>query len=339
VDIVTPGSWRRQLVARLGERTDTSIHTADDLSSEVILECNGFDMPRRLLHSVASGPLLQIKSEPAWFDAAGLTVKQHFAISADGTSIPYFVAGHPDAAGPKPALMFGHGSGGITLQPAYWPVQGRLWLARGGTYVIANIRGGGEYGPAWHTRVMRGNRHKVAEDFAAVAADLIARGITTAERLGAVGLETGGLLMGIMLTQYPQLFGALVCVMPLLDMRRYRPLNADASSTAEYRDPDDPADWEFIGKYSPHQNISAGRQYPAVLITTAIHDEWQPHPGHARKMTAALQAAGHRVYYFDDWQYLRDGYSRQTTGIETALEFEFLLRTLADPDPSAAPVG
>jgi prolyl oligopeptidase len=339
VDIVTPGSWRRQPVAGVGEHISTSIHTADGLGGEVILECTGFGMPRRLLHGDASGPLRQIKSEPASFDASDLTVKQHFAISADGTSIPYFVVGHRDPSGPTPTLMHAHGGFGITLEPAYWPVEGRVWLARGGTFVIANIRGGGEYGPVWHTGVMRENRHKVSEDFAAVAADLVARGITTAGRLGASGLETGGLLTGIMLTQYPQLFGALVCDMPLLDMRRYRLLNADASWTAQYGDPDDPAAWEFIGKYSPYHNISAGRQYPPVLITTAIHDERLPHPGHARKMTAALQAAGHRVYYFDEREYLKDDDMLEATGINAALKFEFLLRTLADPDPGAAPDG
>ena len=142
---------------------------------------------------------------------------------------------------------------------------------------------------------MREGRHKVAEDFAAVAADLVNRGITTVAQLGAQGGSNGGLLMGIMLTQYPERFGALVCSVPLLDMRRYHLLLAGASWMAEYGDPDNPDDWAFISEYSPYQNISATRHYPPVLITTSTRDD-RVHPGHARKMTAALQAAGHRVW-------------------------------------------
>ena len=206
---------------------------------------------------------------------------------------------------------------------------GRLWLARGGTYALANIRGGGEYGPGWHTQAMREGRHKVAEDFAAVATDLVDRGITTVEQLGARGGSNGGLLMGIMLTKYPEKFGALVCDVPLLDMKRYHLLLAGASWVAEYGDPDNPDDWEFISEYSPYQNISTARDYPPVLITTSTRDD-RVHPGHARKMTAALEAAGHRGLVLREHRGRPRRRGRQRTGrVQVGAE---LLVPVADAD-------
>ena len=193
---------------------------------------------------------------------------------------------------------------------------------------MANIRGGGEYGPAWHDQAVRENRHKVAEDFAAIARDLVATGVTTPAQLGAEGGSAGGLLMGVMLTQYPELFGALVCQNPLLDMRRYHLLLAGASWTAEFGDPDVPADWEFIEKYSPYHNISAERIYPPVLITSSTRDD-RVHPGHARKMTAALEAAGHRVLYYENTEGGHSGAANNDqAAFHTALTYEFLLQTL-----------
>ena len=168
-----------------------------------------------------------------------------------------------DVTGPGPTLLGGYGGFEQSMTPGYAGVLGRLWLARGGSYVLANIRGGGEYGPDWHLQAVRAGRHKVAEDFAAVAADLVDRGITTVAQLGARGGSNGGLLMGIMLTKYPQLFGALVCQVPLLDMRRFHLLLAGASWMAEYGNPDDPDDWRFIAEYSPYQNISSDQPVPA----------------------------------------------------------------------------
>jgi prolyl oligopeptidase len=206
--------------------------------------------------------------------------------------------------------------------------MGRLWLARGGTYALANIRGGGEYGPRWHTQAMRAGRHLVAEDFAAVATDLVDRGITTVPQLGAQGGSNGGLLVGIMLTKYPELFGALVCQVPLLDMRRFHLLLAGASWVAEYGNPDDPADWEFIAEYSPYQNVSADAEYPPVLITTSTRDD-RVHPGHARKMTAALEATGHRVWYYENIEGGHAGAADNAqSAFKTALAFAFLWRML-----------
>jgi prolyl oligopeptidase len=338
VQVVTPGSWYAQPVAGVPDNTNTAISAADEFSNEILLYSDGFDTPPSLLQGTAGEPVGVIKSAPAMFDADDIVVTQNFATSADGTSIPYFVVGHRDAGGPGPTLLSGYGAYGMSLIPAYAGAVGRLWLARGGSYVLANIRGGGEYGPGWHTQTMRAGRHLVAEDFAAVATDLVARGITTAEQLGARGGSAGGLLIGIMLTQYPQLFGALVCDAPVLDMRRYPLMGVGGASLAEFGDPDDPGDWEFMAKYSPYQNISATRPYPPVLITAAINDD-RVQPGHARKMTAALQAAGHRVLYYERIEGGHGGAANTAqAAFNMALQYEFLLGTLVDArqQPGAA---
>jgi prolyl oligopeptidase len=328
VEIVTPGDWRAEPVSGLPEATNTVIVAADHTGDEFFLDSSGFDRPSRLLRASASGELDEVKSVPEFFDAQNLTVAQHFTTSDDGTQVPYFLVGPSAATGPRPTLLGGYGGFEVARTPAYDGVMGRLWLARGGTYVLANIRGGGEYGPTWHTQAMREGRHKVAEDFAAVAKDLVDRGITTVAQLAASGGSNGGLLMGIMLTQYPELFGALVCSVPLLDMRRFHLLLAGASWVAEYGNPDDPADWEFIEKYSPYHNISADRHYPPLLITTSTRDD-RVHPAHARKMTAALQAAGHHVRYYENIEGGHAGAAdNKQAAFKSALMFEFLWRTI-----------
>jgi prolyl oligopeptidase len=329
VEVVTPGSWQRRPVTDVPANTNTVIADADDTGDEIFLDSSGFVTPSRLLHGAVDGRLEQIKSAPAFFDAEGMTVAQHFATSKDGTSIPYFVVRPRDAAGPT--LLGGYGGFQVARTPGYDGVLGRLWLARGGTFVLANIRGGGEYGPGWHTQAMRAGRHLVAEDFAAVATDLVDRNITTVQQLGAQGGSNGGLLMGIMLTKYPELFGALVCQVPLLDMRRFHLLLAGASWVAEYGDPDNPDDWEFIAEYSPYHNISAATDYPPVLITTSTRDD-RVHPGHARKMTAALEAVGHRVWYYENIEGGHAGAADNAqTAFKSALSFSFLWRMLALP--------
>ena len=328
VETVTPGTWVTERVPGIPDNTNAVIVDTDDLGDEIFLDFSGFTTPSRLLHGPVEGPLQQIKSAPAFFDAETTSVTQHFATSKDGTAIPYFVVSARGSSGPAPTLLGGYGGFEVSRTPGYDGVLGRLWLARGGTYVLANIRGGGEYGPGWHTQAMREGRHLVAEDFASVAMDLVRRGITTVEQLGAQGGSNGGLLMGIMLTQYPELFGALVCSVPLLDMKRFHLLLAGASWVAEYGDPDSTEDWEFIGKYSPYQNISADRRYPPVLITTSTRDD-RVHPGHARKMTAALEAAGHRVRYYENIEGGHAGAADNAqTAFRSALIFEFLHRTL-----------
>lgn len=328
VAVYTPGTWTCEPVPGLPENTNTVIVGTDPLGDEIFLDSSGFLTPSRLLYGTAGGDLSEIKRAPSFFDASDLEVSQFFATSDDGTAIPYFVVGHRHRATPGPTLLGGYGGFEVARTPGYDGVLGRLWLSRGGTYVLANIRGGGEYGPAWHTQAMREGRHLVGEDFAAVAKDLVDRGITTVDQLGAQGGSNGGLLMGVMLTKYPELFGGLVCSVPLLDMKRFHLLLAGASWVAEYGDPDNPSDWEFISKYSPYHNISTDRRYPPVLITTSTRDD-RVHPGHARKMTAALEEAGHPVSYYENIEGGHAGASdNPQIAFRSALVYEYLLRTL-----------
>ena len=330
VEIVTPGTWIREPVRGLPANSNTVIAATDEYGDEIFLDASGFLTPSTLLSGTAGAELTPIKQAPAFFDTTALGVEQFFATSDDGTRVPYFVVGKQDSHSPAPTLLGGYGGFEVSQTPGYGGVLGRLWLERGGTYVLANIRGGGEYGPGWHTQAQRSGRHKVAEDFAAVARDLVARGITTPGRLGAQGGSNGGLLMGIMLTKYPDLFGALVCQVPLLDMKRFHLLLAGASWVAEYGDPDDPQDWAFISEYSPYQNISAQRRYPPVLITTSTRDD-RVHPGHARKMTAALEAAGQPVSYYENIEGGHAGAADNAqTAFKSALAFSFLHRVLAE---------
>ncbi|WP_262491052.1 prolyl oligopeptidase family serine peptidase [Mycobacterium simiae] len=328
VEIVTPGSWQREPLPGIPAATNTVIVAADDKGDEFFLDSSGFDTPSRLMRGTAAGELEQIKSAPTFFDAANISVTQHFATSADGTAIPYFVVRPTGVDGPGPTLLYGYGGFEVSNTPSYSGVLGRLWLARGGTYVLANIRGGGEYGPGWHTQAVRAGRHKVAEDFAAVATDLVNRGIATVSQLGAQGASNGGLLMGIMLTKHPEQFGALVCSVPLLDMKRYHLLLAGASWIAEYGDPDNSDDWQFISEYSPYQNISADQKYPPILLTTSTRDD-RVHPGHARKMTAALAAVGHRVWYYENIEGGHGGAAdNEQLAFKSALSYLFLHRML-----------
>ena len=336
VEIVTPGTWSREPILGGGATdafSNTVIVGTDDLGDEIFLDSSGFLTPSRLLHGSAGGELTEIKRAPAFFDSSGLEVSQYFATSDDGTAVPYFVVGQKNSQDPGPTLLGGYGGFEVAQTPGYGGVLGRLWLTGGGTYVLANIRGGGEYGPGWHTQAMREGRHRVAEDFAAVARDLVARGISTVGQLGAQGGSNGGLLMGIMATKYPELFGALVCQVPLLDMKRFHLLLAGASWVAEYGDPDNPDDWAFISEYSPYQNISAETRYPALLVTTSTRDD-RVHPGHARKMTAALEEAGHPVWYYENIEGGHAGAADNAqAAFKSALSFSFLTQALSKPTP------
>ena len=328
VEIVTPGTWEREPVTGTEASGNTVIVATDHTGDEIFLDSSGFLTPSQLLHGRAGRTLEVIKTAPSFFDTSGLSVTQYFATSDDGTRIPYFVVGPGDCTSPQPTLLGGYGGFEVAQTPSYGGVLGRLWLSRGGTYVLANIRGGGEYGPGWHTQAMREGRHKVAEDFASVARDLVARGITTADLLGAQGGSNGGLLMGIMMTRYPELFGALVCQVPLLDMKRFHLLLAGASWVAEYGDPDDPDDWAFISEYSPYQNIRAEKGCPPVLMTTSTRDD-RVHPGHARKMTAALEDAGNTIWYYENIEGGHAGAADNAqTAFKSALSFSFLHRAL-----------
>lgn len=243
----------------------------------------------------------QLKQLSAQFDASGLSISQHFATSQDGTQVPYFMVAPKELPmdGSTPTLLYGYGGFEISLTPGYNPSVGRAWLEAGRVYVVANIRGGGEYGPRWHQAALKQNRLRAYEDFAAVAEDLVSRKVTSREHLGIQGGSNGGLLVGNMLAHYPNLFQAAVCQVPLLDMRRYHLLLAGASWMAEYGNPDAPGEWEFIQSYSPYQLVAEGTKYPAVLFTTSTRDD-RVHPGHARKMMSKFEALGQDVTYYEN---------------------------------------
>jgi len=327
-----PGEWRRQPMPGGAEFDDTSIVATDPDRDDTYLICfSGFLRPTTLALATVGEQMTVLKSEPAFFDPAGMAVRQFFAVSADGTRVPYFVVGSENAG---PTLLTGYGGFELSLGPGYDGVLGRGWLSRGGSYAVANIRGGGEYGPDWHRAGQRENRIRAYEDFAAVAADLVDRGITTPDRLGISGDSNGGLLMGVMLTRWPELFGAVVASVPLLDMRRYTTLLAGHSWIAEYGDPDDEAEWEFLREYSPYQAVRPDRSYPPVLLITSTKDD-RVHPGHARKMAALLRAYGKKVWYFEN---VEGGHgaaadNEQAAALD-ALAQEFLWRTLSPPDPA-----
>jgi prolyl oligopeptidase len=332
LEVLTPGpdGWARAPLASAGAVPELGsasvIGTDPDHSDEFFLDASGFTLPSTLRRGEIGGAVETLKQAPAFFDADGLEVRQHFATSADGTRVPYFVIG--GGSDPGPTLLYGYGGYEISLTPGYSGTIGRGWLERGGTYVVANIRGGGEYGPRWHQTALKADRVRVYEDFAAVARDLVARGITTPARLGIQGGSNGGLLMGVMLTRHPELFGAVVAQVPVLDMLRYHRLLAGASWMAEYGDPDDPTDRPHLQEYSPYHNVHSGRTYPPVLITTSTRDD-RVHPAHARKMVARLREAGHDVRYYENIEGGHGGaVDNEQHAFKLALVYEFLLRTI-----------
>jgi len=268
---------------------DVATRDAEE-DDELWVVVRGFLTPPTLLVTDAATPDARVvASAPATFDASGLAATQHWAQSADGTRVPYFEVGPRERDGVLPVLMSGYGGFEHALTPEYPSIVGPAWLDDGGVFVVANIRGGGEFGPAWHLAALRENRHRAYEDFVAVARDLVARGVSTADRIGCHGRSNGGLLVGNMLTLYPDDFGAIVCGVPLLDMRRYTRLSAGASWIAEYGDPDVPADWEFIRTFSPYHLVDPDAAYPPSLIYAATSDD-RVGPVQARKMAAKLLA-------------------------------------------------
>ncbi|MBK1788342.1 prolyl oligopeptidase family serine peptidase [Prauserella cavernicola] len=329
--VLTPAKdgWRDDPLAGVPEVGTVDLVGVDAHDSdEFMLDVAGFTEPSTLVRGTIGGPLETLRRAPARFDSAGLSAEQFFATSADGTRIPYFVVGARENQ-PGPTLLSGYGGFEVSQTPYYSGVIGRGWLAKGGTYVLANIRGGGEYGPDWHNQAIKAHRHRVYEDFAAVAADLVERGITTPAQLGIQGGSNGGLLMGVMLTRYPERFGAIVSQVPLLDMRRYHLLLAGASWMAEYGDPDDPAEWDYISRYSPYQNVHSGRDYPPVLFVTSTRDD-RVHPAHARKMVARMREYGYDVQYHEN---IEGGHGAAADNAQLAfkwaLVFQFLWQRLA----------
>ncbi len=272
-----------------------------------------------------------LKSRPAFFDATGMRVEQKFATSKDGTRVPYFVVWprNAKADGSNPTLLYGYGGFEVSLTPWYSGSFGKAWYELGGVMVVANIRGGGEFGPAWHQAAVKDLRQRSYDDFAAVAEDLIASGITSPRHLGIEGGSNGGLLVGAVALQRPELFNAVSCQVPLLDMKRFNKLLAGASWMAEYGNPDVPAEWDYISRYSPYQNVRKDAHYPTILFTTSTRDD-RVHPGHARKMAARMIEQGHDILYYENIEGGHGGAAdnAQRADLQT-LQFAFLWQKLA----------
>ncbi len=335
-----PGTpWSRSELPVGGELLTVGVRAVDPVDSDdVWVVTTGFLTPSTFSRATVAGPGAEprepevLKSAPAFFDASGMVVEQHFATSDDGTRVPYFVVGRQElvrgGTHAAPTLLWGYGGFEHPILPGYSGATGRAWLERGGVYAVANIRGGGEYGPAWHQAALREKRHRAYEDFAAVARDLVARGITSPEHLGMEGRSNGGLLAGNMLTRYPELFGAVIVGVPLLDMKRYSHLLAGASWMAEYGDPDTD-DWEFIRTFSPYHLFDAARSHPPVLFTTSTKDD-RVHPGHARKMAALMLGAGKDVTYYENVEGGHGGAANNAQAAHmAALHWTFLRERLA----------
>ncbi len=341
LEVLTPrtGEWRREKLGGAPALSTIEAHGIDaDAGDAYFLSVSGFLAPTTLYYgALGNADAAPLKHAPSFFDAKGMDAHQYFATSKDGTRVPYFVVARKDlkADGSTPTLLYGYGGFEVSLTPVYSGSVGRSWLERGGAFAVANIRGGGEYGPRWHEAALKANRPRAYEDFAAVAEDLVKRGITSRRHLGAEGGSNGGLLMGNMLTGYPQLFGAIVCEVPLLDMKRYTHLSAGASWIAEYGDPDKPEEWAFIKTFSPYQNLAAGKDYPPVLFYTATSDD-RVGPVQARKMAARMREFGYSNAWF--YENTEGGHGaaadNQQSAFMHALAYGFLWQQLA---PKEAP--
>jgi len=294
-----------------------SLISTDEQSDQYFFSYQGFLSPTSLYHASSGRAIQEVKTLPHFFEANDLVTEQFQATSKDGTQIPYFVV-RPKAMkadGANPTLLYGYGGFEIEMLPHYSALTGACWLAKGGVYVLANIRGGGEFGPSWHQAALKANRQRAYDDFAAVAEDLIRRRITSPPHLGIMGGSNGGLLMGVEFTQRPELYNAVVCLVPLLDMQRYNKLLAGASWMAEYGDPDIPEEWAYISKYSPYHNVARDGTYPRVFFYTSTADD-RVHPGHARKMAARMEEMGHKIYYYEN---MEGGHAAAATNKQQAL--------------------
>ena len=307
----------------------THIVAANAWGPQAQFRFESYTTPTTLYADAGDGAPVAIKSLPARFDASNLMTEQFFATSQDGTQIPYFVTRRKTLTGPAPAVLYGYGGFEVSETPSYSPNFGMLWLSRGGVFVVANIRGGGEYGPAWHQAALLQNRQKAYDDFQSVAQDIVKRGITTPRQLGIMGGSNGGLLVSANMVQRPDLFGAVVCQVPLIDMIRYTHIGAGASWAAEYGDPARDADRGWIMKYSPYQNVRAGKNYPPVFFVTATSDD-RVTPVHARKMAARMEAQGHEVLFYENTDGGHAAAANHKQAAEMwALSFVYLTQKLA----------
>ncbi len=324
------GAWTETAVDMPGNGAIGSLATSSG-TDDAFISYENFLTPPTLYHLAKGGATCRpVMSLPQRFDTDGLEVWQFEVASTDGELIPYFVVAREDMAlnGLNPTVLDAYGGFQISRPPAYMPITGKGWLESGGVYVQANIRGGGEFGPKWHEAALKENRQKAFDDFAAVARDLIARKITAPRHLGISGGSNGGLLVGATFTQNPELFNAVLCDVPLLDMLRYNKLLAGASWMGEYGDPDIPEERAWIEKYSPYQNVHEGKTYPRVFFYTSTKDD-RVHPGHARKMMARMKEQGHAPLYYENTE---GGHGRGVNMAQHArhyaLQYTYLWRQL-----------
>jgi prolyl oligopeptidase len=335
------GHWVRTPMAGLPEFGAISASSVDDRESDDYwLTITDFLTPTGFYLSTGGGTPERLKQTPSFFEAGGLAVSQHEAVSKDGTRVPYFEVARKDLVvdGTAPTLLYGYGGFEISELPYYSGTRGAGWLEKGGVFVVANIRGGGEFGPKWHQAALKANRPRAYEDFIAVGEDLVKRRVTSPKHLGIMGGSNGGLLVGNALVMRPDLFGAVVCQVPLLDMKRYNHLLAGASWMGEYGDPDKPEEWAFIRTFSPYQLVRKDVKYPPTLFTTSTRDD-RVHPGHARKMVAKMKEQGHDVLYYEN---VEGGHAAAATNKQSAfmwaLSYAFLWKqlgvaTVAGPKP------
>jgi prolyl oligopeptidase len=330
IQVLSPGKegWTRAELPLPGMGNAVIIDV--DRRKEIVFYSYTDFLTPTTLYLAEAGGSEKVKALPAFFNAEDMTFVQQETVSRDGTKIPYFLvtpAGFA-ADGSAPTLLYGYGGFEIPMLPGYSAVKGNAWLERGGVYVLANIRGGGEFGPDWHRQALQKNRIKSFEDFIAVAEDLVARRITSSRHLGIMGGSQGGLLVSGAFTLRPDLFGAVVAQVPLADMRRFNKLLAGASWMAEYGDPDKPEDWAYIQTWSPYQLLKKGIAYPRPFFWTNTRDD-RVHPAHARKMAARMEALGAPVYYFEN---IEGGHGSGTTNRQTAqmnaLEYAYLWKML-----------
>ena len=308
-----------------------SIVGTDDLSDQYFFDFQNFITPSTLYSADAGDNTFKAhKSLPAFFDASRYEVTQYKAKSKDGTMVPYFMVAAKDLKndGTNPTLVYAYGGFEISSQPFYAATFGVSWLDKGGVFVLANIRGGGEYGPKWHQDGIKEKRQNVFDDLYAVSEDLITKKVTTPRHLGIMGGSNGGLLVGVAFTQRPDLYNAVVSQVPLLDMQRYNKLLAGASWMGEFGDPDIPEEWEYIKKYSPYHNLKKGMDYPEVYFGTSTRDD-RVHPGHARKMVAKMNDMGYKTYYYENTEGGHAGSSTNEQSAKSgALTFSYLLMKL-----------
>ena len=324
------GQWTSEKVEAPQLGTISIVGTTE-LSDNYFFDFENFITPSTLYFADASKNTFKpYQSLPAFFDASKYEVKQFKARSKDGTMIPYFIVAAKNMKndGSNPTLVYAYGGFEVSLSPFYASTFGVSWLDKGGTFVLANIRGGGEYGPKWHQEGMKEKRQNVFDDLYAVTEDLVAKKVSSPQHLGVMGGSNGGLLVGVAFTQRPDLYNAVVCQVPLLDMQRYNKLLAGASWMGEYGNPDVPEEWAYIQKYSPYQNVKEGMKYPEVYFGTSTRDD-RVHPGHARKMVAKMNDMGYKTYYYENTEGGHAGSStNEQRAKSNALTFSYLLMKL-----------